>query len=146
MADEISVEFSMVSQAKEQLLELREKRPEVASKVFSNFINPVTAQNPVRDLRGKYKPSWIVPSGTTNPFRLAYAERYRQHKCHHYHFGYPIYQKGCDPVYPGDESEGIIHTVFESREGVESHTLLQVDETHPHPFSAPVHLVEDADK
>jgi hypothetical protein len=146
MSDEISVEFSMVSQAKEQLLELREKRPEVASKVFSNFINPVAAQNPVKDLRGKYKPSWIVPSGTTNAFRLAYAEKYRKYNCHHYHFGHPVYQVGRDPVFPGDESEGIIHTVFNKKEGLESHVLLQVDEAHPHPFSAPVHLAEDANK
>lgn len=145
MADELSVEFSIVAHAKEQLLELRERKPDVASKVFNNFINPLRAQNPAASLRGKYKPSWIAPQGTTNPFRLVYAGEYKRLNCYHYHFGHPFYKTGRDPQYPGDESAGILHTVFNSGNNVESHVLLQVDEEHPNPFKVPVHLIEDAD-
>jgi hypothetical protein len=146
MSDDFSVEFSMVRQAKDQLLELYENKPQVASLLIKNFINPLKLHYRTNELRGKYKPSWMIPGDTSNKMSSLFAQMYKDNACHHYHFGYPYYSVGRDPYFPGDESDGIVHTVFESMENSESHVLLRVDEAHPHPFSVPIFLAQQIKK
>jgi hypothetical protein len=52
---------------------------------------------------------------------------------YHYHFGFPYYQNGKDPKYPGNESDGIVHTKFITSGGEadfsESHVILPFSES-----------------
>lgn len=141
MSQQQVIELKMVRDAQQQLLRLREESPKVASALFQNFINPVKSQNRVEHLRGKYKPSWKLPLGSSSIMRAALASLCEKHKCYHYHFGFPFYLSGRDPDFKGDESDGIVHTVFKSTPAAELHVMLQVDEKHPHPFQVPIHLL-----
>lgn len=141
MSQQFVVELKMIRDAQQQLLRLREESPKIASALFKNFINPLRSQNRAEHLRGKYKPSWKLPLDNANAMRKELAKICEQNKCYHYHFGFPYYQTGRDPEFKGDESAGIVHTVFDSAPDVESHVMLKVDEKHPHPFQVPIHLL-----
>lgn len=107
--------------------------------LFDNFIQPLRDGVPIQDLPGKYKPSWEVPDfGTT--MQHAFRNVSQEKNLHHYHIGYRRYYPGKDPVYPGDESEGITHTMIVAGEepGNDLHVILRLDEKHPSPFTVPM--------
>lgn len=107
--------------------------------LFDNFIEPIRNGVDLSDLPGKYKPSWEVPAfGTT--MQQAFRKVSEDRNLHHYHIGYRFYQPGNDPDYPGQESEGIAHTmrVVEAENEIETHIILRLDETHPSPFTIPM--------
>lgn len=141
MSQQFTVKLALIPYAKDQLIRLREESPKVFSALYNNFLRPLERQNKAEHLEGKYKPSWKLPPGNTNSFKVAYAEQCKRHNLYHYHFGFPYYQAGRDVDFPGRESDGIVHTAFTSSATQESHVLLQVDEKHPSPFRAPVHLI-----
>lgn len=107
--------------------------------LFDNFIKPLKDGIPVEDLPGKYKPSWEVPDFGTK-MQFAFREESQKRNLHHYHIGYRCYYAGKDPVYPGQESEGITHTmiVLDGEPSTDVHVILRLDETHPSPFTIPL--------
>lgn len=141
MCDDIDVDLFIIDDALAQLKVLHLTKPEVAKLVAINFIQPLKAGNPATHLQGKYKPSWEISESNTKQALQSLARLYRDNNLYHYHFGYPSYKKGVDPLYPGDESAGILHTVFKTTTNSEFHALLLIDETHPRPFKVPILLL-----
>lgn len=125
--------------------EIKSLEDVVLEKLYKNFIKPIQIGYLAVELEGKYKPSWEIPLVNTCPMRDALAEFAKNHSLYHYHFGYPFYERDSDPVYPGKESEGIVHTSFtQDGEGKdETHILYRVDATHPHPFTVPMNLSQN---
>jgi len=108
--------------------------------VFSNFIDPIRSGYTTDELEGKYKPSWKLNAASSNPMRAALADFAKSNNLHHYHFGYPFYQNGRDPLYFGKESDGILHTVKKASREPDDHIIFRVDKSHPNPFSVPMGL------
>ena len=133
--------------SKTALLSLQHKDDTLLRKLFDNFIKPLRLGYTVSELEGKYKPSWELPFESACPMRNAMVRFAKTNLLYHYHFGFPYYQTGRDPKYPGNESVGIVHTKFitndNEAESLESHVIFRVDEAHPHPFTIPMNLSDD---
>lgn len=118
--------------------------PEIQDKLYINFIAPLQGGYDISELQGKYKPSWIVKGSITCPFRKMLVDHSRGNNLYHYHFGHPFYRPGRDPDYPGDESNGIIHTQVlfhdDGNGAWDQHVIFRLDEKHPTPFSVPMNL------
>src|SRR5690606_12345159 len=111
--------------------------------LYENFIEVLRDKKCASHLPGKYKPSWEV-SSYASIMQRAYAQHSKQNNLYHYHIGYRAYRPGRDPVYPGMVSEGIAHIRrLPAASGVEPHASLQVDETHPSPFTVPLDISID---
>lgn len=110
-------------------------------KVYSNFISPLKAGNKADHLPGKYKPSWEIKVTSRKMMQVALVSQAKTNNLYHYHFGHPEYKRGQDPDYPGQESDGIIHTSIRYPDGLEDqHLIIQVDNSHPSPFRIPIPL------
>ncbi|MBU71297.1 hypothetical protein [Spongiibacter sp.] len=137
-----------ISISKTAIASLQDKNDAVVKKLFDNFIKPLQLGYSTNELEGKYKPSWEIPFKSANTMRTAMVEFAKANLLYHYHFGFPFYTSGKDAKYPGNESEGIVHTKFTTSGGEgelsESHIIYRVDDTHPHPFTIPMNLSDDA--
>ncbi|SFK02751.1 hypothetical protein [Methylophaga sulfidovorans] len=125
------------------LAELKSMDENVTKALFKNFILPIkNGHRPPHDLQGKYKPSWEMPF-VNSPMREAFMQQSKALNLFHYHFGYMFYRSGNDPHYPGDISDGIIHTQVICEPSIVSHNILQVCLEHPSPFKQPFERVND---
>ncbi|MEY8238827.1 MAG: hypothetical protein RPT25_00620 [Cycloclasticus sp.] len=133
----------MSKHCKEHLKELKDENPEKLRQAFEklelNFLKPVSIDYTTNELEGKYKPSWELRDtfSSKTQFREQFASLSREYNLHHYHYGFPYYQEGRDKVYPGKESDGIVHTTVLA-DG--RHAIYQVDLKHPNPWRIPLKL------
>jgi hypothetical protein len=123
--------------------ELGEMGKAVSDKLFLHFVKPISnGVIPPHELQGRYKPSWEMPF-INSPMREAFMKQSKLYNLHHYHFGYQFYIDANDLKYPGNVSDGIIHTLIICGDEVVSHNILQVCLEHPSPFKQPFERVND---
>ncbi|MCG9553798.1 hypothetical protein L1D11_10490 [Vibrio sp. Isolate32] len=124
--------------------ELASLGKDVSDKVWEHFIKPIVKNGltPPDELRGKYKPSWACDF-VYSPMKQAFIANAEANNLHHYHFGFQYYKTGNDKDYPGEVSDGIIHSRIEVGEDVTTHVILQSCLEHPSPFKYPFERTND---
>jgi len=141
MSLEHDISLKIGKQAEAQLRSLEKK---IVDKLFENFIGPIRRGYLKKHLEGKYKPSWAIPTENTNFLCIALADFAKKNSLYHYHFGFPFYESGYDPVYPGKTSDAIVHTIFRTKNAdgkiMESHSIYHIDPSHHHPFKVPTNI------
>lgn len=91
----------------------------------------------VAELRGRFKPSWVVR--VEGSMRDLFVQQARDRNLHHYHIGYRFYKSSSDQTYPGDVSDGIVHILVTTNQQTNEtiHKLIKVC-PHHNPFKLPV--------
>ncbi len=141
--DSATIKKHKVGLTRSVINQIQSSDKEISDKLYLNFISPImNGWVPPEDLQGKYKPSWEA-SFVNSAMQQAFVQQAIDNNLYHYHFGYKIYSKGGDVKYPGDISDGIIHTQVKCGEEEALHNVIKICLTHPSPFRIPIEMIED---